>query len=133
MSKTILSQTIAALVILSALLACKDAGPAAVDVCAKLVATGVAANCKTDAPGGIGAAAKERVVFDLPSVPGQTGQVLRFEKADFYDSTEKAFAGAAALAGRHQYGSRKALIFVQLNSDASDETGAKAKAVVDAL
>lgn len=116
-----------------ALLACSARKPSAMEVCKKLEAEGIAAKCVTDAPGGIGAAAKERVAFDLPSVPGSGGQVLAFEREDFYDSTEKAFAAAAALAGRHQYGSKKALIFVQLNSETSNDVGAKAKAIVDGL
>jgi hypothetical protein len=107
--------------------------PAAADVCAKLVSVGVAANCRPDTPGGIGAAAKERVSFDLPSVPREHGQVLTFEKDEFYDTTEKAFGAAAALAGRHQYGKRAARVFVQLNSATPDDVAQKAKAVVDAL
>lgn len=114
-------------------LACSAKKPSAMDVCKKLEADGVAAKCAADTPGGIGAAAKERVTFELPSVPGESGQVLSFEREDFYDSTEKAFAAAAALAGRHQYGSKKALIFVQLNSETGADVGAKAKAIVDGL
>lgn len=72
-------------------------------------------------------------MFDLPSVPGKTGQVLRFAKSSDYEATVKAFDAAAVLAGRHRYGSSKALIFVQLNSEASSDVGAKAEGIVNAL
>jgi hypothetical protein len=111
------------------------ARPSAMTVCSKLTAAGVAAGCRTGGskPDGLAAAASEYVVFDLPSVPGQTGQVLRFGKSDDYDATVKAFDAMAAFAGRHRYGSGSALIFVQLNSAASSEVGAKTEAIVNAL
>ena len=116
------------------LAACNKAQVTALEVCAKLTAQGVASGCKDGGPSeGIAAAASERAVFDLPSVPGETGQVLRFGKSSDYDATLKAFDAMAALAGRHRYGSERALIFVQLNSKASTEVGAKASAVVGAL
>jgi len=107
--------------------------PTAAGVCGKLVAAGVAANCKSGTPGGLGAAASEQAVFDLPSVPGETGQVLRFDKSSDFEATTKAYDAVAVLAGRHRYGSSAALIFVQLNSGASTDIGAKAEAVVNAL
>lgn len=122
-----------ALLVLIALTGCSKPGVTAMQVCQKLEAEGVAANCKEGKPAGLGAAAAEQAVFDLPSVQGKTGQVLRFEKAEFLESTEKAFGAMAALAGRHQYASKKALVFVQLNSEAPAEIGAKAKTVVDGL
>jgi hypothetical protein len=116
------------------LLACQRERPQAKSVCDKLVAAGVATNCKDGGPAdGLMAAAAERYVFDLPSVPDETGQVARFDKASDYDATVKAFDAMAALAGRHRYGSERALIFVQLNSKASAEIGAKAAAVVSSL
>ncbi|HEY4158501.1 MAG TPA: hypothetical protein VGM29_10400 [Polyangiaceae bacterium] len=115
-------------------LACGKAKPTAQTVCAQLATSGVAANCKDGGPaGGLGSAASEYVVFDLPSVPGETGQVLRFEKPSDYAATVKAFDAAAVLAGRHRYGSESALIFVQLNSKASSDVGAKADAIVKGL
>jgi hypothetical protein len=107
--------------------------PSAADVCKKLEASGVAASCRTDSPNGLGAAASEKVSFDLPSVPGKTGAVFGFASADSYKSTTGAFEGAAMLAGPHRYGSEKALIFVQMNSGATPDVGGKAKAVVEAL
>lgn len=115
------------------LVGCSKPQIPASDVCTKLVAAGVASNCKTEPPGGLGAAASEHVVFDLPSVPGKTGQVLRFDKASDYEATSKAFDAAAVLAGRHRYGSASALIYVQLHSGAPADVGAKAAAVVAGL
>jgi hypothetical protein len=103
------------------------------DVCGKLVQAGVAAACREKKPEGLGAAAIEAADFDLPSVPGKTGQILRFEKSDYYQKTYDAFAAAALLAGPHRYGSEKKLIFVQMNSGASLEDGKRAKAVIDSL
>lgn len=124
---------LAVCVLVSGLGGCKAARPTALEVCAKLVESGVAGGCKAEAPGGINVAAAEKAVFDLPSVPGETGQVLRFEKSSDYEATTKAYDAMAVLAGRHRYGSEKALIFVQLNSQASSEIGAKADAVVKGL
>jgi hypothetical protein len=107
--------------------------PSAGDVCSKLEAAQVATGCKADAPAGLGAAAKERVVFDLPSVPGKTGQVLTFDTTENFDATVKAFDAAAVLAGRHRYNNPKKLVFVQLNSETPDATGLAAKAIVDGL
>jgi len=107
--------------------------PSAEDACKRIEATGVGANCKASQPGGIGAAAVEKFEFDLPSVPGKTGQILRFDNEEKYTGAATAFASAAVLAGPHQYGSKKALVFVQANSGLSSADGAKLKAVVDAL
>ncbi len=107
--------------------------PTAMDACRKIEASGVGAACKEDKPGGLGAAASEKAVFDLPSVPGKTGQVLRFEKEESYVTTEGSFEKAATLAGPHRYGSKKALIFVQANEGLSLEDGKKLKAAVGAL
>lgn len=107
--------------------------PSAMDVCKKLEAAGVAANCRVDQPNGLGAGAAEKVAFDLPSVPTKGGAVMRFEREEVYTSTESAFTAAAALAGPHRYGSKKALIFVQMNDKAPADVGQKAKAVVDGL
>lgn len=110
-----------------------SAKPSAVEVCGKLEAAGVARGCRADAPGGIGAAARDRAVFDLPSPAGATGQVLTFGKASDYTATVQAFDAAAVLAGRHRYGSESARVFVQMNAEASEELGAKARAVVSGL
>jgi hypothetical protein len=107
--------------------------PSALDVCHQLETAGVAAGCKEDKPGGLGAAAVEAAAFDLPSVPGKSGQVLRFDRDEFFSATEDAFGKAAILAGPHRYGSKKARIFVQMNEGASLEVGKRTKAVVDAL
>lgn len=107
--------------------------PSAGAVCSQLEAAGVASNCKNAEPRGIGAAAAERVTFDISDGRGEDGQVLRFEKDSDFKATVAAFDAAAALAGRHRYGAESALIFVQLNSGTSTELGSKAKAVVEGL
>lgn len=107
--------------------------PTAADVCKKIEASGLASGCKEEKPGGLGASATERYVFDLPSVPGKGGQVLRFDREDAYTSTETSFTSAAALTGPHRYGSKKALVFVQANDGLSLEDGKKLKAIVDGL
>lgn len=107
--------------------------PTAMEVCQKIVASGVGANCRAAKPEGLGAAAAERADFDLPSVPGKTGGVMSFEKEALFTATEDSFAKAAMLAGPHRYGSKKALIFVQMNDKLSLENGQKVKAIVDAL
>lgn len=105
--------------------------PTAAEVCKKLESAGVAKGCKQNVPSAMNARAKEEYVFDLVAPKGKTGHVLSFEKADDYDATVKAYEAMAMLAGSHRYGSSKARIFVQLNSEASLDTGKKAKAIVD--
>lgn len=124
-----------ALIVLFGLLGgCGKKAPPAMDVCAKLQAAGVASNCKLEPSTGLlTAAAKERATFDLSAPAGKTGQAMTFDKAADYEATVKAFDGAAVLAGRHRYGSASALVLVQLNSEASQETGDKARGVVDSL
>ena len=107
--------------------------PTASEVCKKLESAGVAKGCKQTVPSAMNARAKEEYVFDLIAPKGKTGHVLGFEKTDDYDATVKAYEAMAILAGSHRYGSAKARIFVQLNSEASLDTGKKAKAVVDGL
>lgn len=94
-------------VLCAALLACKGSKPSAMDACRKLEAAGVAANCRTESPAGIWAAAAEGAAFDLPSVPGKGGFTMRFEGVEQYDATAKAYAAA--------------------------EIGAKAKAAIDGM
>jgi hypothetical protein len=114
------------------LAACKGK-PTALAVCEKISAVGAGANCRADKPGGLGSAAKEKAVFDVPGVKDATGQVLNFDKASDYSATVKAFDAMAALAGRFRYGSESALIFVQMNSETPPEVGAKAEKVVSDL
>lgn len=106
--------------------------PTAYEVCEKLKTAGVAEHCRSATPGGLGSAARQRVEFDIPGEK-RTGQVLTFDRDDFYESTVRAFGAAAALAGRHQYGNPGALVFVQLNSETSDATGDAARRVVAGL
>jgi hypothetical protein len=120
-----------ALMLLVAVVGCK-AGPSAAEVCSRLEAQGVATGCKAEAPAGLGAAAAERVTFSLPG-KAVGGQVLKFSAASDYDATVKAFDAAAALAGRHRYGSEGAKVFVQLNAETPAELGDKARAVVAGL
>jgi len=105
------------------LAACAGADNSALGVCNKLQANGIAANCRAEKPSGLGIAAVEKVSFELPSVPGKTGQVLKFNKAIDYESTVRAFDSVALLAGPHRYGAEKALIFVQLNASAPADVG----------
>jgi len=111
----------------------KDTGPSAMQVCKKIVKAGVGENCKAKKPHGLGSAATDAVWFDLKSVPGKTGQVLKFRKAADLEATEKAFDAAAILAGPHRYSSKPALIFVQMNVGASKEDGAKAEELLNKL
>ena len=107
--------------------------PSASEVCSKLEAEGVAAGCHEEKPLGLGAAAAERFDFSLPSVPGKSGSVYTFAKQDTFKTTVDSYERAALLAGPHRYGSEKALVFVQVNSGASLETGKKIKGIVEAL
>lgn len=105
----------------------------AADACAALVKAGVASGCQVGKPEGLGANAREKVVFDLPSVPGKTGQVLTFADDAAYDECVADFDKAKVLAGPHRYGNRARHVFVQFNDGASMDTGAKARAAIEAL
>lgn len=107
--------------------------PTAMEACKKIEAAGQAANCRSDQPGGLGAGAVEKALFDLPAVAGKTGQVLRFDDDAKFDATVRSFEGAAALAGPHRYGSKRALLFVQANDALPAANGQQLKAVVDSL
>ncbi len=107
--------------------------PSALDVCQKLHAAGVASDCQNVPPTGLGAAATESVAFELTELPEHDGTVYRFENAVAYDKTVDAFAAAVALTGPNRYGSRKALIFVQVNSDAPSDIAANVKRLVEGL
>jgi hypothetical protein len=107
--------------------------PTAMDACHKLETSGVAANCVTEKPAGLGANAIEVVHYDLPTVPGEGGAVWLFETDEKYDEMVKAFDDAKVLAGPFRYGSKARRIFTQFNSGASMQLGEKAKATVKAL
>jgi hypothetical protein len=107
--------------------------PSAADVCKRLEAAGVAKGCREEKPEVMTARAKVKYGFDLPSVPGKTGQVLTFADAEAYTATVQDFEKVAPLAGPHRFGSEKALVFVQLNSGASLETGKTARGIVEGL
>lgn len=107
--------------------------PSASEVCTKIEASGIGKRCHEVKPEGLGAAAVERFDFDLPSVPGKGGSVMRFDRESFFDNTEESYGRMAQLAGPHRYGSKKALIFVQANEKLSLEDGRKLKVVVDGL
>lgn len=114
----------------------KSAGPTrptAMQVCLKLIDAGVARGCAPGKPGGLGGGAVEQVVFDLPSVPGKTAQILRYDRDDAFEQADKAFLAAVLFVGPHRYGNAKARIFLQMNEGASMEVGQKAKAVIDGL
>lgn len=116
-----------------AISACHGSTPAPSDVCSKLAAAGVAANCRRETPKMINARAADDYEFDLPSVPGHGGAVLSFAKDDDYTATVAAYEAMAMLAGPHRYGNPKARIFVQFNEGAPPDVGDKAKAIVAGL
>lgn len=107
--------------------------PSAMTVCQKLARDDIVANCRAEQPGGLGVRAHERVMFDLPSVPGKGGQVLSFKNYEDFKNTVMAFGAAEALVGRHRYGSQELLVFVQMNSETPQEIGDMAKARIAAL
>lgn len=107
--------------------------PTAMEACKKIEAAGVAANCRASTPGGLGGAAVAKAEFDLPSVPGKTGQVLQLADDDAFVKTEQGFAGAAVLSGPHRYGNKAKGIFVQANIGLPAADGQKMKAAVDGL
>lgn len=115
-----------------ALVGCKPS-VSAKDVCAQIEAGGIGTGCRAEKPGGIGGGATEKYVFDLPSVPGKTGQILKFATADELAVSAAAFQGMSMFAGPHRYESKRALIFVQMNKDTPGTVGAQAKMLVDAL
>src|SRR4051812_35691679 len=75
--------------------------PTAAEVCAKLEAAGIARGCHEVKPAGISAGARERVDFDLVSVPGKGGAAMIFEKAEGYEAALKAYEATAVLGGPH--------------------------------
>lgn len=102
-------------------------------VCAKIEESGVGANCSQEEPAGLGIGATEKYAFDLPSVPGEGGQVLIFDDANTYEKTVEAYAEMASLAGPHRYGNEEALVFVQINEGLSTQDGETVKSIVDNL
>jgi hypothetical protein len=102
----------------------------AADACKALVSKGFGTGCKSDKPGGLGAAAWEAQGFDLAEPAGKSCQVLGFKKREDLDATIKAFDGAAALAGPHRYSNAGRLIFVQCNAGMPREAGEKLDAAV---
>lgn len=107
--------------------------PSALGVCQRLYGAGVAANCHGGKPTGPGAAAVESADFELAEVPEHEGTVYRFDTADSYDKALDAFAAAVMATASRRYGSRKALVVVQLSSDTPSDIAANAKAIVDRL
>ncbi|MFD4183762.1 hypothetical protein [Rhodococcus sp. NPDC058514] len=102
-------------------------------VCQMIVDLGVGANCTESEPGGLGIGADENYEFELPSVPGESGQVLVFSNSKIYDKTVAAFEDVASLAGPHRYGSSNALVFVQINEGLSAAEGQKVEQLVSGL
>jgi hypothetical protein len=105
----------------------------ALQVCQKLQEAGVAANCRAGKPSGLGANATEAADFDLPSVPGHGGLVLRCDTVQAYEGTVRGYDDAKVLAGPHRYGNADRKVFVQFNESATMDVGAKARAVVQGL
>jgi hypothetical protein len=90
----------------------------------------VAANCRPDAPTGLGVGAKEKAAFDLVNVKGNGGQVLAFDDEEKFGKTVDAFEAAKMLAGPHRYGSKKARVFVQMNDETPATDGTKVRGIV---
>ncbi|HXN32369.1 MAG TPA: hypothetical protein VN894_10925 [Polyangiaceae bacterium] len=104
----------------------------ALDVCQKLQGAGVATNCQTMPPAGLGAAAVESAGFELTELPEHDGAVYRFDNPAAYDKAVDAFA-ASTIMGPNRYGSRKALVFVQISPDAPSDIAANVKRLVEGL
>lgn len=116
--------------------ATEGAGPTSLDaaaVCRMIVDLGVGANCTESEPEGLGIGADEKYEFELPSVPGESGQVLVFSDSTIYDKTIAAYDEVASLAGPHRYGSLNALVFVQINEGLSTAEGQKVEQLVSGL
>lgn len=128
-----MNRSIVALAMLAALTVACAKKPTALEACKKIEAAGVGANCRESPPAGLGGAAMAKAEFDLPSVPGKTGQVLQHADDGAFDKTEQGFAGAAVLSGPHRYGNKAKGIFVQANIGLPAAEGQKLKAAVDAL
>ena len=103
-------------------------GKGAMDVCTKLEAAGLAAKCSS------GTGPGERARFDLPSLPGKSGLVVRLADPLTFS---KYVAGVAAQPQasplRPYYGSPSARIVVHLTSGVTPEVEEKMKVLVDAL
>lgn len=112
---------------------CQSKGMSAQAACESLTKAGFGSNCKADKPGGLASAAWEAYTFDLPDPKGKGCGVFSFRKAEDLDATEKAFQGAAALAGPHRYGSKSKLIFVQCNEGMPRDKGAELEKAVGKL
>jgi hypothetical protein len=110
-----------------------DSAEGAQGVCKQLEDAGIAANCRGVESTGLGAASAETYKFDLPSVPGEGGQVMRFDNVEQYNATVASYAEMEALAGPHRYGNPEALIFVQINEGLSEADGETVKSIVDEL
>ncbi|WP_206509839.1 hypothetical protein [Rhodococcus sp. KRD197] len=105
----------------------------AASVCAQIEDAGIGENCVPSEPGGLQVAATEVYDFDLISVPGEGGAVMKFDNPEQYSRTVESFEEAAFLAGPHRYGSDSALVFVQINEGLSADGGAEVKGIVDDL
>ncbi|MBR7193759.1 hypothetical protein [Gordonia sp. SCSIO 19800] len=81
----------------------------------------------------LGIGATEKYEFELPSVPGESGQILVFSDRKIYTKTVAAYDEAAALAGPHRYGSPNALVVVQINEGLSAAEGQKVERLVAGL
>ncbi|MEV0947336.1 hypothetical protein [Rhodococcus sp. NPDC049939] len=102
-------------------------------MCAQIEEAGIGTNCAESEPGGLAVAATERYEFDLPSVPGEGGAVMKFDDEDLYRKTVKSYDDMSFLAGPHRYGSESALIFVQINEGLSSSDGKKVQEIIQGL
>ena len=92
----------------------------------------MATSCHGIPPTGAGAAATEAAVFELTEMPEHEGTIYRFEDGAAYDKTAAAL-DAATRTGPHPFGLRRALIFVQLNSNTPSDIAAHVKRLVETL
>lgn len=107
--------------------------PSAMAVCKKPEGAGVAASCRTDEPGGLGAAASEKVAFDLVDVPGQTGQGPEVRKARAAPSNGLELRGDEVACQAAHVRVRARAHFRQLNAKALEVDGQKTSEIVNRL
>lgn len=120
---------------IGAALLCAACGsrPAAMDVCRKLEAAGVASGCKETAPTGVYSAAKQVAEFEVAGLTGLKGRALTFAQSATYDNTVRSYTELGSRSADHRAGNRKRLVFVTLPEQALAEIAEKAEKVLNEL
>lgn len=113
-------------------LACSSR-PAAMDVCKKLEAAGVATGCKEAKATGINATAQQVTEFEVTGLAGQKGFVLAFDQQAAYDNTVRSYSELGSRNADHRAGNRQRLVFVTLPAEAPAELGERAEKLVSEL